>query len=338
MKYQPLNKIEVKKAISRNNPLRIPLIQTKWWGEGLNEQYGSKLKRFERYPEDAVMLLINPLEGMDFKSEYKAKEEKAKDAAGVLANWDYLDQFIEALPDPDTPEIFEDLYSQAEKAHENNRYLIFGWWGLFFERPWGLRGMENLMVDYYLNPQKVHRLNQELCDYYKALIKRAVKELNPDAFWTSDDLGNQEQLMMRPDHFRKFLKPYYREVADVCKENNMHLWLHSCGNNTDILEDLIEAGVDVFHPVQKHTMDEKKVAEEFGGRLTFLVGFDVQHILQEGSPEKVREEVQYLIDVFDRKEGGMCLAAGNGIVSGTPLENIEAFLDEAYQYGKAHRK
>jgi uroporphyrinogen-III decarboxylase len=67
--------------------------------------------------------------------------------------------------------------------------------------------------------------------------------------------------------------------------------------------------------------------------LTFLAGFDVQHTLQEGTPEEVRQEVRFLMDTFNRPEGGMCLAAGNGIVSGTPLENIAAFLDEAMRYG-----
>ena len=33
----------------------------------------------------------------------------------------------------------------------------------------------------------------------------------------------------------------------------------------------------------------------------------------------------------------MCIAAGNGIVSGTPFENIDAFLDEAVRYGTEHR-
>jgi hypothetical protein len=52
----------------------------------------------------------------------------------------------------------------------------------------------------------------------------------------------------------------------------------------------------------------------------------------------VREEVRFLIDTFDRPEGGMCIAAGNGIVAGTPLNDISAFLDEAVQYGTAHRQ
>jgi hypothetical protein len=47
--------------------------------------------------------------------------------------------------------------------------------------------------------------------------------------------------------------------------------------------------------------------------------------------------VRYLVDTFDRPDGGMCLAAGNGIVAGTPFENIEAFLDEAVRYGAARR-
>ncbi|MCD6505729.1 hypothetical protein J7M22_03795 [Candidatus Poribacteria bacterium] len=132
-------------------------------------------------------------------------------------------------------------------------------------------------------------------------------------------------------------KPYYARVGALLKKHGVHWWLHSCGNNTEVLEDLIEVGVDVFHPVQKGTMDEVSVARKFGDRLSFLVGIDVQHILQERNPEGVREEVRYLIDLFDRPEGGMCIAAGNGIVAGTPFENIRAFLDEAMRYGIEHR-
>jgi uroporphyrinogen-III decarboxylase len=118
----------------------------------------------------------------------------------------------------------------------------------------------------------------------------------------------------------------------------MHVWLHSCGDNSLLLPDLIDAGVDVFHPVQKHTMDEVEIARQFGGKIAWLAGMDVQHTLQEGTPDEVREEVRFLIDTFDRPEGRMLIAAGNGIVAGTPIDNIEAFLDEALNYGAQHRQ
>jgi len=132
------------------------------------------------------------------------------------------------------------------------------------------------------------------------------------------------------------IKPFYARIGQTLEKHQIHWWLHSCGNNTDMLEDPVKAGLDVFHPVQKGTMDEVSVARQFGDRLSFLVGIDVQHALQEQDPAGVRREVQLLIDTFDGPGGGMCIAARNGIVAGTPFENIEAFLDKAVQYGTAH--
>jgi hypothetical protein len=314
-------------------------VLTHWWGEGLREEFGERLNAFDRYPEDATMVSVSSLEPSEMKLSWQteAAGTRAKDAAGVLSDWGRLDEFIEKMPDPESPGRFDACRSQAEAARREDRYLLFAVWFFFFERPWMLRGMENLMRDYYLNPAEVHRLHDALCTEYEGLIRRAARELRPDGFFTSDDLGHQRQLMMRPEHFREFLKPYYARIGKVCRELGLHFWLHSCGNNTEIMEDLIEAGVEVFHPVQKRTMDEVAAARRFGGRLTFLAGFDVQETLVTGTPGEVRAEVRRLIDTFDTPEGGMCLAAGNGIVTGTPFENIEAFLDEGLRYGELHR-
>ena len=105
-----------------------------------------------------------------------------------------------------------------------------------------------------------------------------------------------------------------------------------------LMEDLIDAGVNVFHPVQKGTMDIKETIERFGGRISFLAGIDVQHVLREGTVDEVKKEVRFIIDNMDIKEGGLCIAAGNGILPGTPLENIESFLNESLSYGIEHRK
>ena len=338
--YEPLAREEVIKAVERKGPSRVPMISSQWWGEGLGEQYGERLAEFNRYPNDAAMLLINAMpvdvEQLSWRRDDSAG--KGYDSGGLLPDWKHLDEFLEHIPDPEAPELLGNLKESVAQQREADRYVLFGWWGFFFERPWGLRGMENLLMDYFLYPEEIHRLHEAMCAYYVGVIRRAGRELGPDGFWTSDDLGTQRQLMMMPGQFREFLKPYYRRVADACKEAGMHFWLHSCGNNTDVMDDLIEVGLDVFHPVQKHTMDEVATAERFGERLTFLVGFDVQHILQEATPDGVRAEVRHLIDTFDRPEGGMCLAAGNGIVGGTPIENIDAFLDEGVRYGAAHRR
>jgi uroporphyrinogen decarboxylase len=335
--WLPLTRQEVVNAVERKGPARIPLVCAKWWGEGLYEHYGERLQAFDRYPEDAVPLLIEPVDASTMGLSWEIASEGARDAQCVLDDWAKLDEFIDKLPNPETDPQFDPLIAQAKQFREQSLYVIFGWWRLFFEKPWAIRGMENMLTDYYLAPDNVHRLHAALCDLYCKYIERAVREFNPDGFWTSDDLGHQTQLFMRPQTFREFIKPYYARVGALLEEHGVHWWLHSCGNNTAILGDLVEVGVDVFHPVQKGTMDEVAVAREFGDHLTFLAGIDVQHTLQEKDPQGVREEVRFLIDTFDRPHGGMCIAAGNGIIPGIPLENIEAFLDEALHYGAAHR-
>jgi uroporphyrinogen decarboxylase len=336
--WTPLARDEVVKAVERRNPSRIPLVMAKWWGEGLGEQYGDQLDMFDRYPTDVGMVWQAPFDVGSMGLSWDLKSSVAHDSRCVIDDWAKLDEFIDKMPDPESDTRFDALVEQVEAMRQQDIYVLFSWWGLFFERPWSLRGMENLMVDYHEEPENVHRLHDALCNAYCGYLDRAARELKPDGFWTSDDLGHQLQSMMRVEQFDQLLKPYYDRVGESLSKGSMHWWLHSCGNNTPLMPSLIDSGVDVFHPVQKHTMDEVSVADEFGDQITFLVGFDVQHKLIEGDPDGVRQEVRYLIDTFDRQGGGMCMAAGNGIVSGTPLANIDAFLDESLIYGEEHRQ
>ena len=115
------------------------------------------------------------------------------------------------------------------RRSDPDRYILYGWWGLFFERPWGLRGMENIMTDYHVYPECVARLHAALAEQYCRYIDWGARVLNPYGFWTSDDLGHQTQLMMRPGAFRDLIKPAYARIGETLAEHSMHWWLHSCG-------------------------------------------------------------------------------------------------------------
>lgn len=336
--FVPLSREEVVKAVERRSPSRIPLVMAKWWGEGLGEQYGERLREFDRYPDDVAWLFMpNPVDPAVMGLSWKWQAEGGLDARAVIDDWGQLDEFMAKLPRPESDPRFQAMVQAAPAARASGKYVMFAWWNLFFERPWGLRGMQNLLMDYCDAPDQIHRLHAALCDTYLRYINAAAKEIAPDGFWGSDDLGHQRGPMMSPRVFRDLIYPYYCRIGSVLKSHGMHFWLHSCGDNTELLPMLIDSGVSVFHPVQKHTMDEKSVAARFGDKITFLVGIDVQQTLRSSTPDGVRAEVRFLIDTFDQPNGGMCIAAGNGIVGGTPFENIDAFLDEALRYGSAHR-
>ena len=94
-------------------------------------------------------------------------------------------------------------------------------------------------------------------------------------------------------------------------------------------------GIDVIHPIQKYTMEEKKIAEAHGDKICIWAGFDVQQTIPYGTPEEVRQEVRFMYDTYYRKDGRLILAAGNHLTPDTPFESLEALLDEALTYGTA---
>ncbi len=348
--YKPLKKEDVVSAVDGTWVIRPPVYMHKWAGEGLNDYHGEDAVReiFNRYPDDIVEGNIRQPGGLSapegFSPDYcwawpghprrdaRDNEKRGKDSGSVvLESFDHLDEFLANFPEADDPAIYDAVRKAAERA--GGRYVAAKAFNNFYERLWSLRGMQNLLMDFHIHKKELHRLCDALLGIVLEFVNGAA-DAGADAFVTSNDLGHQTGLMMSPASFREFLKPLHVKVAEACHSRGMHYWMHSCGNLTDILSDLIEAGVDCLHPLQYGAMDWQSTAAIIRGKMTAWAGVDVQHILQEETPKGVRVHVRELIDTFNRPgEGGCVVAAGNGITGSTPLENIDAFLDETFCYG-----
>ncbi|MCL2834134.1 MAG: hypothetical protein FWD78_13265 [Treponema sp.] len=265
----------------------------------------------------------------------------ALDAVSALDDWAKLDDVLADFPNPNYPGLIPaqpQSQSQSQSQPQSQpqpggRYRIGHWWYWLFERLWSIRGMENALCDFYENGGQVHRLFRALTDFYKVIISRAKNELGIDAIYTSDDIGMQTNTFFSMEVFREFFKPYYKELIDHVHKLGMHFWLHACGNIKQFIPELVEAGLDVLHPIQKHTMNEKEIAAEFGSKICIWAGLDVQRIIPYGSPEEVRREVRFLYDTYYNRDGRFIITAGNGMTADTPYANLEAFLDEALRYG-----
>jgi uroporphyrinogen decarboxylase len=104
-------------------------------------------------------------------------------------------------------------------------------------------------------------------------MERGRKEAGFDAIFTSDDLGTQTKPFFSVEIFREFYKPYYKEMIDKAHELGMHFWMHACGNVERFIPEWIDIGLDVLHPIQKHTMDESEIAAKYGHQITIWSGW-----------------------------------------------------------------
>ncbi len=336
-----LTRQQVCDAIERKGCPGVPAYMHKFWGVGLEEKYGQALQKLaDQYPDDICAVFYtepgyheSPNANPEYRFGFKNYSENAErhsigETVVLMDEWDELDAFLAHFPDPWEPRNFDVVLEAAAKA--NGRYKLGCFWRLFHERFWFIRGMENLMYDYFDAMEELKIIGWRLVEFYKVIIDRFA-DAGFDGIFTSDDLGTQKSSMMSPAIFEELYLPLYKAVAEHVHKRGMHLWLHSCGNNTPLMEMLIEAGVDVFHPVQKGCMDEMDTMRRFGDRITFLAGIDVQHLLPNGTPEEVREEIRWMKRIYNPEGKGMLIGMGNGVLTDTSLENIEAALDAIFE-------
>ena len=237
-----------------------------------------------------------------------------------------------AFPDPHMAGRFD--AADVCLKERGDRYVLSQVWFTLFERLWMLRGFEDMLMDPYTNENEFCRLRDAIVEFNLAMIDQWVERGVHGVFF-SDDWGCQKSLLMNPDDWRRFYKPSYKRMFDRVRSGGAHVWMHLCGNITDILPDLIDIGLNVLNPVQPQAMDVRRLSRDFGGKVCFNGGVDVQGTLIRGTPDDVKREVHELVELFGRFDGGYIGGTSHGIMPETPLDNViamyEAFLE--YQTG-----
>lgn len=218
-------------------------------------------------------------------------------------------------------------WEQAKKlrADQPDHFVVASGHGLF-EPAWALCGFENYLGYMAGEPGFVVELTDHLVDY-SCKVTAQLHGVGIDGIRFGDDWGFQDRLMMRPELWRQLLKEGYRRIYGTARGVGLVVMIHSCGNITDLLPDLIEIGVEVVHPLQPEAMNVTYCQREFGRDLAFWGGLGSQSTLPHGSPAEVRAEVRQRLRLF--ADGGYILAPAGAAPAETPAENIAAIVDAA---------
>jgi uroporphyrinogen decarboxylase len=297
---------------------------TEAWGKDYADRLGNHLIYAEAIPSDGWQE-ITP----DFwRDEWGVVWNRTVDKDIGVPDGDVLPEpSLEGFsaPDPDAPGRFDAL--KETLAQHGDRFVLFAIGFSLFERAWALRGMERFLMDLVLHPDFAGALLDTIADYDLALIERALAQ-PIDAVHLGDDWGQQRGLIMGPVHWRRTIKSRLARIVDRVKKDGRRVSIHSCGDITAILPDLMEIGVDLVNPFQPDIMDVYAIKARHGNRLSFWGGLSVQHLLPHGTPGQVRAEVRRLIREVGAG-GGYILAPSHDIPGDVPVENMIAAIEEA---------
>jgi uroporphyrinogen decarboxylase len=206
-----------------------------------------------------------------------------------------------------------------------------------FELSCWLCGFDRMLMDMAVDPEFVHALFEKITGLQEQFAANYYSRLGDEAemIQLGDDFGTQNGPFFSPDMYREIVVPYQRRYhAAIKAHTSAKIFHHSCGSVYRLLEDMIDAGVEVLNPVQHSAaeMDLATLKKEFGAQLVFHGAIDVQTVLPRSTPQQIRDEVKRVLDIL-APGGGFVLAPSHNIQSDTPPENIVAMFEAALECG-----
>jgi len=240
-----------------------------------------------------------------------------------VKNWSDLDEF--EIPDINEPRRWGQLDGARDRAKDK---FLLGSGISLYERVHFIRGLENTWADIHEAPDELGRLIDILVEMNLVAIARYA-EAGADGYIFCDDWGLQDRLMISPDDWRRIWKPRYARVYGTAREAGLLTFLHSCGYIVDILDDLIEIGLDVIQMDQQENMGLAYLSERFAGRITFFCPVDIQTVMCHGSLEEIRAYCRGMVKLLGRPDGGFIAKwYGDPDGAGHRPEAIDAMCQE----------
>ena len=204
-------------------------------------------------------------------------------------------------------------------------------WGTF------LRRIDNFLMDLICDPEQVARLLDELLEKHLATLKKVCSAVGDivDIIRFGDDLGMLSGAFMDTETYRTLFKPRHKILCDYVKtHSNMHTFIHSCGSISSLMPDMIDAGIEIFNPVQTnaYNMSPAFLKKEFGQSCTFWGGgIENVGVLNSGSKQQIRDQVFERMETFS-EGGGFVFGTVHNILPDVPPENIVTLFEAVSEY------
>ncbi len=343
------------RTLEFKKPEWIPcIIGLPWIVKGEEEKYRKKLDKIKKQYEVLLNIEINQYSSILFEGVAPAyrigeftdswgciwRNETGHGDGMVVKNplrdWDSFKNY--RPPDPLKERINEwgdrtwnwVKIEQDIKDRRKEGKIIWGNGERLFDRLYFIRGFENLMMDFATGEPKLVKLIEMLWEYETKLIDRWLK-IGVDIIWFHTDIGTQRNLMIKPEMFREYLKPMFKDLFSKCRKAGVHVYLSTDGRVIDIVDDFIDCGISIHDP-QTGAISNEEIVEHYKGKIAIYLDLDRQKF-SFYKPAEIDNIIKESVSTLSSPEGGLAISAG--VCDPIPvvsIENIEAICKAFMKY------
>ena len=190
-----------------------------------------------------------------------------------------------------------------------------------------LLGYDNMCLLLYDDEPLLADVFERIGGGLAAHYRRAARFDSVGVLMANDDWGFNTQTMLPPAAMRKYVFPWHKEIVRIAHAAGKPAILHSCGNYSQIVDDLYDMGFDGRHSYEDNILPVEEAYERFAGKMAVLGGIDMDFLLR-ADAEAIKERSRKML-ARARGRGGYALGSGNSIPAFCPLENYLAMISVA---------
>ncbi len=275
------------------------------WIDKSKKIFQDKWGAMQQFTEEAIPLVIPPI---------RIQSEK--------------DLISYTPPDPNDSAILNSV-REVVNRFKDKKAIIFVGEAVFAPSQYLRGGLENLLVDYKLNPNLVRKLSKITMEYHVELYRRVIRE-GVEIILLGDDYAGNTGTIMSPADFEHFILPGFRTVVREIKNAGAYCIKHTDGNIQKILDMIVGTGIDALGPLQATAgMDLAIIKKQYN--ICVMGSIDVD-LLVRGSSGQVAQATKECIASVS-PGGRHILSSANTISSAVPPENLVAMIETAQEWG-----
>lgn len=193
-------------------------------------------------------------------------------------------------------------------------------------------GMNDFMMMVYEDRSFVEEM-LDISTGYFVKLSEAVVDAGVDFLFPADDIAFKTGLFVPPKIMKEIWVPRMAKIIEPAKEAGIPVMFHSDGKLDDIVEDLIEIGVDCLNPLDPYGIDYADYKARYGDRLCLSGNMDIEFPLSKGTPEDIEADVKAHMEAL-KPGGGYVATCSHSLVNYIPHQNVVAYFNAIHKYGQ----
>ena len=280
----------------------------------------------EKFPAAAVTAIMDlTVEAEAFGAQVLFSENEIPNITGRLVS-DL--ESIQALqvPDLSAGRVQEYLKANRLTAERIKDKPIYGGCIGPFSLAGRLFDMTELMMSIYLEPDTVTLLLEKCTEFILKYVK-AMKETGISGVVMAEPAAG----LISNDDCNIYSTTYVKQIVDAVQDDSFIVILHNCGNTGHCTDAMVKSGAKGLHFGNKADMVE--ALKECPSDILVMGNIDPVCIMQQASPEKVKEETRALLNATAAWDN-FILSTGCDVPPHIPFDNIIAYYEALDEFNR----